>query len=231
MANHYVKASFMLTVTDAEAAVLARIDEAIEIVSDPDIEDDERTAAFGTLGEAFAATFPPTEADIFGGFLAIFSDPAFPGLGLSLHIDPSDDSGKRQASLYGDQVDIEATAALIQAVAKSALPFGFEYCLDCDRLRPGQFGGGYVVIREAALEFGGSARSLQRALERGHREGVDGYVLTIRDPEEGMLFWNNDSGFGELATATVFSEAEANGYDIVIADDQPEWLDLPPPLA
>src|SRR3546814_11978423 len=118
---------------------------------------DLRVAAYSARSDAFRSCFPPAEADAFGGFLAIFSDPDYPRLGFSLQVDPSDGSGNCKAWLYGDQVDVETAALLIQTVARSALQFGFEYALDCDRLRPGDFGGGYVFIREGGLEFGGSA--------------------------------------------------------------------------
>lgn len=231
MANHFVKASFVLTVTDAEAEVFRDIDEAAAIVDDSAVEQERRVAAYSALSDAFKSCFPPTAADAFGGFLAIFSDPDYPRLGFSLQVDPSDGSGNCKVWLYGDQVDVETAALLIQAAASSALPFGFEYALDCDRLRPGEFGGGYVVIREDGLEFGGSSRLLDRAIARAHHEGVDGYVLVTRDVEAGLLFWNTASGFGSLEAATVFSEAEAANFDIPIADDQPEWLALPAPLS
>src|SRR3546814_9043045 len=84
MANHFVKASFVLTVTDAEAEVFRDIDEAAEIVRDSDVEQDRRVAAYSARSDAFRSCFPPAEADAFGGFLAIFSDPDYPRLGFSL---------------------------------------------------------------------------------------------------------------------------------------------------
>src|SRR3546814_4005982 len=107
MANHFVKASFVLTVTDAEAEVFRDIDEAAEIVRDSDVEQDRRVAAYSARSDAFRSCFPPAEADAFGGFLAIFSDPDYPRLGFSLQVDPSDGSGNCKVWLYGDQVDVE----------------------------------------------------------------------------------------------------------------------------
>ena len=68
---------------------------------------------------------------------------------------------------------------------------------------------------------------LEKALARATNEGVDGYVLAIRDKEHGLSFWNTEAGFGRLANATVFSEDEAAQYDKPIADDEPEWLAMP----
>lgn len=98
-------------------------------------------------------------------------------------------------------------------------------------MRPGEFGGGYVVIRDDDIEFGGSARGLEAALARRTDEAANGLVIAMRNPEEGLLFWNSADGFGALETATVYSEAEAANTDLPIADDQPEWLALPVPLA
>lgn len=56
------------------------------------------------------------------------------------------------------------------------------------------------------------------------------FVIVTRDDEEGLLFWNNEHGFASLETATTFSEEEAKNYDLPIAADQPEWLQLPSPV-
>lgn len=231
MANNFVKASFLLRVTDAEAEVLGRIDDAVAILADGDLEDAVLAEHYQALGDDFARIFPPTEAGLFESFRSIFSDPDYPRLGFTLQIDPPEGTGTRQVWLSGDQVDIETAALLLQSVAKSALPIGFEYCLDCDRLRPGEFGGGYVVISANDIEFGGSARLLDRAIARHHHAGVDGFVLATRDIEDGLTFWNSEAGFGALAAATVFSDAEAAHHDVPITDDQPEWLALPAPLS
>src|SRR3546814_14377234 len=90
MANHFVKASFVLTVTDAEAEVFRDIDEAAEIVRDSDVEQDRRVAAYSARSAAFRSCFPPAEADAFGGLLAIFSDPDYTRLGFTLQVDPSE---------------------------------------------------------------------------------------------------------------------------------------------
>ncbi|MDE8650595.1 hypothetical protein [Novosphingobium album (ex Liu et al. 2023)] len=231
MANHFTKASFMLAVTPAEAEVLRLIAEAVDILGEAGIEPAGRAARFAALGPAFAATFPPSADNPFDGFLGLFPDPDYPRLGFTLQVDAPGAGDTIRVWIHGDQVDIETAAALIQATAKSALPFGFEYALDCDRMRPGEFGGGFVVIREDDIEYGGSARGLEAALARRPDEAENGLVIAMRDPEEGLLFWNSADGFGALETATVYSETEASNLDLPIADDQPEWLALPAPLA
>ena len=44
------------------------------------------------------------------------------------------------------------------------------------------------------------------------------------------IFTKAAFGFGSLATATVFSEADTAAFDKPIADDEPGWLAVPPPL-
>jgi hypothetical protein len=231
MANNYTKASFTLAVLPAEAEVLRRVPDALEILGERALDPAERAARFADLGSAFAECFPPSEADPFEGFLDIFSDGDYPCLGFELVVDPPGEGETIGIWIYGEQVDIDTAAALIKGTAKSALPFGFEYALDCDRLRPGEFGGGYVVIRDDGIEFGGSAPGLERALSRSRAHAERALVMAIRDGDEGLLFWNNASGFGALANATIFSEAEAVACDLPIAADQPEWLALPVPAA
>lgn len=231
MANHFTKASFTLAVTPAEADVLRQIDDAIEALDDTSLDPDQRAARFAALGPGFEAAFPPTDEEPFSGFLEIFPDPDCPRLGFTVQVDPAGDDETVGVWIHGDQVDIEAAAALIQAAARSTLPFAFEYALDCGRMRPGEFGGGFVVIREDDIEFASSARGLEEALTRRVGEPENGMIIATRDAEEGLLFWNSKTGFGSLETATVFSEAEAANYDLPIANDQPEWLAMPAPLA
>src|SRR3546814_15209459 len=110
MANHFVKASFVLTVTEAEAEVLRQIEDATGILDDSGFEQDELAAAYAALGESFTSCFPSIEADPFGGFRAIFSDLDYPRLRFSLQVDPSAGSGRSTVWLSGRQIDV-ATAA------------------------------------------------------------------------------------------------------------------------
>ena len=69
---------------------------------------------------------------------------------------------------------------------------------------------------------------LTKAVVRGDNSSA-GYVLALRDGHDGLLFWNGTDGYVDLAHAAVFSEDEANNYDVPISDDQPEWVALPAP--
>ena len=48
--------------------------------------------------------------------------------------------------------------------------------------------------------------------------------------DEGLLFWNENDGFGSLEAARVYTEEQARDVDLPIADNQPEWLALPSSL-
>jgi hypothetical protein len=229
MANTYIKASFVIAVTVCEADLLHKACEAAEQIADNTIDESNRAERFAEFGSEFGKTFPPTNDDPFSGFLAIFDDPAYPAVECQIEITERE-PGRHEAAIFGDQINANVLAQLIFHVCKSALPTGFEYAIDCDRLRPGELGGGYVVITETGIEHSGTSAMLDAALRRASDEGADGFVLTIRHPEHGLSFWNHDTGFGRLATATVFSEEDAGRFDKPIADDEPEWLAMPPPL-
>lgn len=231
MANNYLKASFTIAVTSGEADLIEQAFAASETLADLDEEADSRTNAYGELGDAFAAAFPPRDGDPFGSFLDLFVDPAYPTFDCDLQRLDTNQAGQAILLFSGDQFATDAVAHLLFATAKSALPFGFEFALDCDRLRPGEFGGGYVAITAQGVTFGHSAQQLDRAIGRALDEGADGFVLAIRNAEHGLSFWNNDKGFGRLSDASVFTEAEAARFDKPIADDEAEWLAMPAPLA
>lgn len=113
VANHFVKASFTLRVTHREAGVLRQIEDALAIFEDGDLEPGKRAARFAAMGDEFAACFPPSERDPLGGFLGLFSDPDFPRFGCTMQVDPPGEGDSTAVWIHGDQVDIEATAALI----------------------------------------------------------------------------------------------------------------------
>ena len=230
MSNSYTKAAFGLAVTVAEADLLRRVVAAIEMIGDTDIGFDALEAHYATVGADFAALFPRTEFSPFDGLLDLFPDANYPMLAFDIDLGEPDAAGQVIVFLSGEQFGIQTAANLIQRCARSALPFGFEWASDHDRLRAGEFGGGYVVITEAAIEYGSTGRMLDRALARTRDEGADGFVLAIRHAEHGLGFWNDTNGFDRLARARIFSEAEAATFEVPIADDEPEWLAIPAPL-
>jgi hypothetical protein len=230
MSNSYTKAAFGVAVTSAEADLLRRVVGAIEMIDDTEIGLDVLEAHYRDLGADFAALFPRTPESPFDGLLDLFPDENYPSLDFDIEFAEPDADGVVVVFFSGEQFGVETAAKLIQRCAPSALPFGFEWASDCDRLRAGEFGGGYVAIAADTSEYGHTSLMLDRAIARASDEGADGYVLATRNAEYGLSFWNNEDGFGSLARATVFSEAEAGSFDIPIADDQPEWLAMPAPL-
>ena len=233
MSNSYTKAAFAVRMTVSDATVIDAAQRAVDIL-DTNSDDDELKAAYADLGPAFAAVFPPTGDNDFGSFLDIFDDSAFPYLDCEIEIGDGDDYGMCEVIFSGDQFGVGQVAQLLFLAAKSALPCGFEYAMDCDRLRLGEFGGGCVAITDAGVTFFGTSRMLDWMLERASGtadDGVNGFVLSIRDAGHGLSFWNNDTGFGRLADATLFSDTEASAFDKPIAGDKPKWLAMPAPLA
>ena len=230
MANTYTKAAFSLTVTAAEADVLRAAVKAVDIL-DTNGDDADLALAYDALGTAFHAAFPPKGACRFENFLALFDDWHFPYFDARIEIDPADEPGFSRAIFSGDQFGVEQVANLIFTVCKSVLPFGFAWSQDCDRLRVGEFGGGWVVITGDGPIFHSTSMMLDRALDHVRTGGEDrnGFVLATRDSEGDIAFWNNDTGFGALSSATVFSETDAAAMDPVIAADEPEWMALPAP--
>lgn len=232
MSNSYTKAAFVLTMS-AEDASLIRAAEAAANILDTISEDDELKIAYDGLGERFATVFPPTEGRPFSSFLELFDDPAFPHLGARIEIADPDETGQCQVTFSGEEFGVEPVAHLIFTGCKSALPCGFAWSYDCDRMRVGEFGGGCVVITGAGATFDDTTTIIDRAMARATREpdeAEEGYVLATRHPEHGLSFWNNDTGFDRLALATVFDAEEAARFDTPIADDEPEWLAVPAPL-
>ena len=146
MSNSYTKAAFDLTVTVAEADMLRRVIAAVERIDGTEAGSDVRDAHYASLGKDFADLFPRGDEDPFGGLLDLFEDPQYPYLDFHVVFDEADQLGQVLVTFSGEQFGIDVAARLIQRCARSALPFGFEWASDCDRLRVGEFGGGYVVI-------------------------------------------------------------------------------------
>ncbi len=230
MSNSYTKAAFSLMITAAEADLLRRVIAAIELIGNADISVEALDAHYTDIGADFAALFPRTALSPFDGQLDLFPDQNYPVLDFDIDIGEPDAGEQVVIFLSGEQFGIEAAANLIQRCARSALPFGFEWASDHDRLRADEFGGGYVVITEAGIDYASTGRMLDRALARTRDEGADGFVLTIRHAEHGLSFWNDIDGFERLSRARIFSEAEAGKFDMPIANDEPEWLAMPAPL-
>ena len=134
---------------------------------------------------------------------------------------------RRRAATHCRQRRPETLANIVQATCPSALPTGFCYAYGCSKLRPDEFGGGFVLITDDAVVFRGTQEGLHSALKQLEDEDARSLVLATRDPKHGLSFWNKETGFGRLADATVFTPSEAEKAAPVIAADEPEWTTMP----
>lgn len=226
MANNYILAAFAVTVTASEAELIAAAETAIDAIEE-DLQSEGRREAYEALGSAFADAFPPISDDPFSGFMPIFPDKDFPCLDATITIEDGQDHTTRVVTFSGDQFGIEQVANLLFACAKSALPIGFEYAYTCDKLRNDEFGGGAVIIKTDGIAYHSTHAIVSNALSAQPHAETARLVLTTRDAEHGLLFWNNETGFGNFASATLFTETDAAGFDVPIALDEPEWLACP----
>lgn len=181
---------------------------------------EEEQAFYGECSEGFQALFPMTDpAAPFAGFRAMFDDPTYPRCPADwTRLEPSE-GGKVTVSITGDDVDPFTLASMLRVLCPSALPLRFGWANTASRPRYDAYGGGYYEVR---------AEGVFRVLDDCEDIDAVHLVIAMLDPEEGLLFWNKDAGFGELEEATVFSEKEAASYDLPIAHAQPEWIGLPP---
>lgn len=230
MANSYTKAAFHLLVTAEEAAMLRLAERAVDIL-DTNGADEDFALGYDSLGTAFHTIFPPKGASMFESFLDLFDDWSFPYLGCRIDLEETDANGKIMAFFHGDQFGVEPVAKLIRIACPSALPCGFAWSSDCDRLQAGEFGGGAVVITADGIDWHSTTGILNHALSRAENphDGLDGYVLAVRSPEGDIAYWNNTDGLGALSSATVFHGNEAAGVNPLPFEDA-EWLALPAPL-
>jgi hypothetical protein len=166
MSNNYIETAFNVPVTPDEASLLQECFAAAADLSDgfsclPLEKMDAAKACYAARSEDFRAVFPERdgEQDPFTTFLELWSDPNFPSFDADLSIRTLPDGKGPVAFISGQQVDVFALASLIQKVCKSALPFGFEWAAVSTKLRPGELGGGYLVITDAEV-LGGSTRWL-----------------------------------------------------------------------
>jgi hypothetical protein len=226
MANNYIHAAFAVTVTASEAQLIAAVETAITAIED-DLQGDDRRAAYEALGSAFADAFPPISDDPFSGVMRIFPDKDFPCLDATITIEDCEDDTTSVVTFSGDQFGIEQIANLLFACAKSALPIGFEYAYTCDKLRNDEFGGGAVIITADGIEYHSTHNIVRGALSPESGDDKTRLLLATRDAEHGLLFWNNTNGFGDLASATLFTEKDAASFAVPIAFDEPEWLACP----
>lgn len=222
MADHFTQISFAVHVDAAEAAILPEIDEVLAALRDSFPSAAEAMAAWRATSERFRRLFPADDPENpFASFTALFDDETCPSHGaeLSCSADPAREGGAIMMA-SGDQVDPFALARLLRIVVPSALPFRFGWAETCSRMRVDAFGGGFMeVTAERLIPLHGLGQDHNRQR----------LVVVTRDRECGLLFWNNETGFGLLRTATVFTQREAEKFRLPrVEGGPPGWLELPP---
>jgi hypothetical protein len=216
--DYYTSTSFGIDITLAEAGLL---EEALGIIKD--LTDGFETAGdelarYQVCSEAFRQAFPcDGTSQPFDTFRHIFADPDYPSA-PAVFVPTAQDQESVHYSVMGDNIEPDALAELLRRTCPSILPLRFGFARTASRPRYGAFGGGYYEVR--------ADRVVPLAYSD---EGVDRtyLVIAMKDPKEGLLFWNNADGFGDLASARIFSEVQAEDYDLPIAGEQPEWMALP----
>lgn len=221
MSNVYTKTSFAFVLQAAEASLLR---EALVLAAalDGSPSDEEMVQAWDITSQTFKDRFPPRSPDEpLSGFLAIFSDPDFPSFDAMIIVPPDDGGEGYEIAITSDQFDPETIANLLVAIVETNATITATWAETADRKRPDHFSGGGFRIE------GGRIHWLVAASVRQPECFAPLFVLTTRDDEAGLLFWNETDGFGDLASATTFSEEEAKNQPAIIANDEPEWLRLP----
>lgn len=221
MADYYTQTSFGVHADSGEAEILAEVDSVIDALQDGFENAEEAMEAWKACSERFRDLFPAADpAEPFASFTALFEDETYPSHGADITCRPDPErEGGSIVTVSGDQVDPYTLARLIQKVLPSALPFRFGWAETCSRLRLDDFGGGFLeVTADRLIPLHGLGQDIDRQV----------LVVVMRDKECGLLFWNNETGFGALKTASVFSQREAEQFRLpMVAGSTPGWLELP----
>ena len=222
MANYFTQTSFAVSVDAGEAAILTEIDEVIAEIQEGFDTPDDAMKAWEATSDRFRQLFPASDPELpFADLTALFDDDTHPSHGAEFSFAP-DPENKGRETLYvlGHEIDPVALARLLRKVLPSALPFRFGWAETSSRMRLDEFGGGFIeVTAERLVPLVG----LHQELDRQH------LVVVVKDRDCGLLFWNNETGFGPLKMATVFTQREADEFRLPhVAGGPPGWLELPP---
>ena len=222
MADYFTQTSFVVHADANECALLPEIDEVLTALQEGFASPADAMEAWQTASERFRRLFPADDHEKpFGRFTALFDDESFPFHGADIACSPDPESEARAIlEISGCEVDPIALANLLRAVLPSALPFRFGWAETCSRPLIDAFGGGFMeVTADRLIPLNGLCQDVERPR----------LVACVRDPDRGLLFWNNEAGFGALASATVFTPRYADEFRLpAAAGAAPEWIELPP---
>jgi hypothetical protein len=207
MSNTFTKAAFTLLMSREDAGLLRVAQQAVDIL-DTNGDDADLAAAYDALGERFHAVFPAQGPHRFGSFLRLFDDWHFPYLDATIEIEDDPAEANVKVTFSGEQFGVAQIAQLIFQGCKSALPCGFAWSYDADRLRVGEFGGGCVVITEAGVTYHNTGDILAAALRSitGGMPTPDEFVAKLAAPRPG--FDSYEEGYDPTdALASIITEA------------------------
>ena len=219
MANYETTACFGVVVLRSEFELLEEVDSVCQNVHD-EIADivlsDEFIAKFGISPDYnFADDYEDLEP-----FLSMFPDADYPGLDLVLTVDPLEDDLDRISLLVSSsEFDADLVARIFQKCCPSALPFEFGYANTCSAMRPGGFSGSMVEVYSDRIVYRSSAVD---------RQDPRPYIIAKFDEQEGLLFWHNENGWGDLQSATTFTKAKRENTALpTVGAPRAHWLTLP----
>lgn len=217
MCNDYTRCHIELTVTAAEAAVIAaaiRISNAITCNEKVQAEAEARENCF------FRSDYPGTADNPLADFLALFPDPDLPIFGVSITRERQQGDKGTRLTIEGDDAEVDALAQLLFNSACSTLPIELAYDVfhHPDDSEPAR--RGFALITQNAVIFGDRAANYTGLCGPG-------YVITIDndDADEPTLFWNEKDGFGDAGTATIFQMEEIDMLCLPFGSTR--WMALP----
>lgn len=213
MSDNYLSTSFAFAVSETEALHLRHAAALLDALSARD--DAETLAAWYGCPVSFTALFPATDETPWSGFLALFPDPDYPHLGAELEV------AADRAHIYGDQFDPDVAANLLEAIVTESFPVICTWAATCSKLRLDEFTGGGFRIDATGVHH----VSASQLLDTNRCEPR--FVLAATGLPDGPLFWNTAGGFGELAGATTFGQAETEHFAAPEAATATRWLQLP----
>jgi hypothetical protein len=221
MTDYYTSTSFGVDITPAEAVLLDETFGVIHDLAHGFDTGEKELARYRACSDAFRAAFPAEDdAEPFGAFRQIFPAPDCPM--MPAEFTPSA-LGVNEASVHyavtGDEIEPWSLAQLLRHICLSALPLQFGWANTASRGHYDAYSGGYYEVR---------ADRVVRLAYGSEDIDQEFLVIAMQHPDEGLLFWNEADGFGDLASAGIFTQSQASDYDLPIAATQGEWMALPP---
>ena len=213
MADYHTHVCFRIPVTAAEVALIGEVQQVSADLCDGDVD-------YAGLSPAFLAAFPHEEGeDPVSGLLALFPDKDYPWIDGDFVTTPDPDKPGQFLLTYGSsEADPDLIARIIQRTCPSALPFRFGWAGTCTRSRPDAFTGGWLEVRADKIVALTGPDDYGTPLQ---------HVVAIRDPEEGLLFWNDEIGWGPLSLAKIFIANDPANEGIRLIHEETVWLELP----